>query len=211
MNIPKEPNYIYFGESGWIAQGNATSDTFRSGLVQIKQDFICRKDTADYGFFKEGDSFLEEIGTEVKAYIFPTPSYEDLGNGFVKCSVTAYGNSGGGWRTDLVRRLGDYRMILIYAEDATLKKLEKTEQRIFDVAIYSRVVLRGSIVPPPNAPKLLIYNTGMGELPVGGTRREFYRLGRRVERYDVTSYGAYDEIIISVSADGFYTQDQTAT
>ena len=210
MNIPKKPNYTYFGEDGWIAQGNSTSDTFRSGLVQIKQDFICRKDTADYGFFKEGDSFFEEIGTEVKAYIFPAPSYEDLGNGFVKCSVTAYGSSGGEWRTDIIRRLGDYSMILIDAEDAIKKRVKKTEQRIFDVAIYSRVVLNGAIASPPNAPELFIYNTGMGRLPVGGNLKEFYRLGRRVERYDVTSYGAYDEIIISVSADGDYTRDLTA-
>lgn len=209
MNIPKEANFTYFGENRWIAQGNSTIDTFRSGLVQITQDFICRKETANYNSFKEGDSFREGIGEDLKAYIFPAPSYEDLGNGFVKCSVTAYANSGGGWRTDIIRRLGDYRMILIYAEDAKLKKKEKSEQRIFDVAIYSRVVLNGSIASPPKTPKLFIYDTGMQPLPEGGTGRKFYRLGRRVERYDVTSYGAYDEIIISVSADGDYTEDLT--
>jgi hypothetical protein len=223
--------HTYYGEEGWIAQANSTVDTFRSGLVRVKQDFICRISTAKYDLFKEGANFQPDLGARASVpnfvkqdsrvsvaitpsaippcYIFPAPSYQDLGNGFVRCTVTAYGTMGGGWRIDLVKRLGDYRETLVYAEDGVLKKIEKTTPMIFDVAIYTRVVANGSIVDPPAKPDLKIYTTGMTPLEVGGNRFFKRYLKRKVERYDITSYGRLDEIVISVSADGYSVEDTT--
>lgn len=86
-------NYQYHGESGWIKQPNRIVKTFPSGLCMIQQDYIRRKDRVDYFTFKEGDPISEADSAPCidRAYIFPTPDYQDTGDGFIKCTLTAYG------------------------------------------------------------------------------------------------------------------------
>ena len=85
--------YTYHGNTGWIKQPNRIVKTFASGLCLIQQDYIRRKDKVEYFTFKEGDalSFADSQPCIDGAFIFPKPDYQDMGNGYIKCTITAYG------------------------------------------------------------------------------------------------------------------------
>jgi hypothetical protein len=86
-------NYTYHGTQGWVKQPNRIVKTFDSGLCLIQQDYIRRKDKVEYFTFKEGDPLSPADSQPCidGAFIFPEPDYSDMGNGFIKCTVTAYG------------------------------------------------------------------------------------------------------------------------
>jgi hypothetical protein len=85
--------YIYHGTNEWIKQPNRLVKTFSSGLCLIQQDYVRRKNSVNYFDFKEGDRLLDEDANPCMdgAYIFPAPSYQNTEDGFIKCTVTAYG------------------------------------------------------------------------------------------------------------------------
>lgn len=85
--------YTYHGTSGWIQQPNRIVKTFESGLCLIQQDYIRRKDKVEYFTFKQGDALSIEDSQPCidGAFIFPEPDYQDMANGYIKCTVTAYG------------------------------------------------------------------------------------------------------------------------
>jgi hypothetical protein len=85
--------YTYHGTAGWIKQPNRIVKTFESGLCLIQQDYIRRKDKVEYFTFKEGDalSVADSKPCIDGAFIFPEPDYQDMGNGYIKCTITAYG------------------------------------------------------------------------------------------------------------------------
>jgi hypothetical protein len=85
--------YIYHGTNEWIKQPNRLVKTFSSGLCLIQQDYVRRKKSVTYFDFNEGDRLLDEDADPCMdgAYIFPAPSYQDTEDGFIKCTVTAYG------------------------------------------------------------------------------------------------------------------------
>ena len=85
--------YTYYGNSGWIKQPNRLVKTFASGLCLIQQDYVRKKDSVDYFSFLEGSPLSPEDAAPCidGAYIFPAPDYQDTGDGFIKCTVTAYG------------------------------------------------------------------------------------------------------------------------
>lgn len=85
--------YTYHGTSGWVKQPNRIVKTFDSGLCLIQQDYIRRKDRVEYFTFKQGDalSVADSQPCIDGAFIFPEPDYQDMGNGYIKCTVTAYG------------------------------------------------------------------------------------------------------------------------
>lgn len=85
--------YTYYGDSGWIKQPNRLVKTFSSGLCLIQQDYVRKKDRVDYFSFEQGGTLSPEDAAPCidGAYIFPAPDYQDTGDGFIKCTVTAYG------------------------------------------------------------------------------------------------------------------------
>jgi hypothetical protein len=85
--------YTYHGKQGWVKQPNRIVKTFDSGLCLIQQDYICRKDRVEYFTFREGDALSTADSQPCidGAFIFPEPDYSDMGNGYIKCTVTAYG------------------------------------------------------------------------------------------------------------------------
>ena len=85
--------YNYHGTAGWIKQPNRIVKTFESGLCLIQQDYIRRKDKVEYFTFKKGDalSVADSQPCIDGAFIFPEPDYQDMGNGYIKCTITAYG------------------------------------------------------------------------------------------------------------------------
>jgi len=77
--------------SPWIKQGDRLTKTFASGLCLIQQTYIAPKALATYDAFNEGDAITDAQPCIDGAYIFPAPDYQDTGDGFIKCTVTAYG------------------------------------------------------------------------------------------------------------------------
>ena len=80
----------------WIKQGDRLTKTFSSGLCLIQQTYIAPKALATYNAFQEGDAISDSQPCIDGAYIYPAPDYQDTGDGFMKCTVTAYGR----WKTE---------------------------------------------------------------------------------------------------------------
>jgi hypothetical protein len=83
--------YRQSAASPWIKQGDRLTKTFASGLCLIQQTYIAPKSLATYDAFKEGDAITESQPCIDEAFIFPAPDYQDTGDGFMRCTVTAYG------------------------------------------------------------------------------------------------------------------------
>jgi hypothetical protein len=85
---------IYTANSAaWIKQGNRLVKTWPSGLCLIQQDYIGPTKLADYDQFKRGDAIDDATPCIDGAVIFPDPEYQDLGDGFTRCTVSAYGRT----------------------------------------------------------------------------------------------------------------------
>ena len=86
-------SYTYHGTNGWIKQPNRIVKTFPSGLCMVQQDYIRRKNLVDYSSFLQGQRIPDADAKPCidGAFIFPEPQYQDTGDGFIKCTVTAYG------------------------------------------------------------------------------------------------------------------------
>lgn len=82
--------------SPWIKQGDRLTKTFSSGLCLIQQTYIAPKALATYNAFVEGASITDSQPCIDGAYIYPAPDYQDTGDGFVRCTLTAYGR----WKTE---------------------------------------------------------------------------------------------------------------
>ena len=207
-------SYIYHGQTDWIKQPNRIVQTFRSGLCMIQQNYIRRADDSiDYFNFREGDAISSQDAFHCidGAYIFPAPSYQDMGNGFISCTVTAYGRVNTTGVVDLNKQLRDY----IYSTGSGLGSSDKSSQKFFDVAVYRFTARKGEFITAPDSPTLYIYDLDGSPLPVGVTRTDTgdssfimqtYTLGRQIEQYESTNYGEFLEVIISVTATGNFLQ-----
>ena len=212
-------SYIYKGAEGWIKQPNRMVKTFRSGLCLIQQDYIQRKDQVDFFSFREGDRLSDEDSEPCidGAFIFPAPEYKDMGNGFIGCTVTAYGRVNTDGAVDLNRRIGIYVSTFTSSFfSGGIASQSSESQKFFDVAIYRFAARKSEFITAPETPELYIYELDGTKLPVGSTRTETgnqsftiktYNLGRQTENYESTSYGEFLEVIISVSATGSFVQD----
>ena len=228
-------SYIYKGETGWIKQPNRVVQTFRSGLCMIQQQYIRRADDRiDYFAFREGDAIPTDDSAPCidGAYIFPAPSYQDMGNGFISCTVTAYGRVNTTGVVDLNKRLGNYISTFSYSLfSGAFGSSSASSQKFFDVAVYRFAARRGEFITASDSPTLYIYDLDGSPLPVGVTRTdagsvgitqandpaqtyylqsftiETYTLGRQIEQYESTNYGEFLEVIISVTATGNFKQD----
>jgi hypothetical protein len=187
----------------------------------IQQDYICRNDdNLDYDSFREGDKINDSSPCMDDAYIFPAPEYQDMGNGFIKCTVTAYGRVNTTGCVDLGRRLGDYISTTSFVNDTAgvlnSGSIDKTSKKLFDFAVYRFTAMQGEIIGTPSIIELKIYGLNGVKLPEGlsttqlggsaNTRTEDYTLGSEIERYDVINYGTYSEVIICVVATGRYSK-----
>ena len=221
MADPKKVKYIYHGSTEWIPQPNRLVKTYRSGLCMIQQDYICRNDdNLDYDSFREGDKINDSSPCMDDAYIFPAPDYQDMGNGFIKCTVTAYGRVNTTGCVDLGRRLGDYISTTAFVNDTAgvlnSGSSDTTSKKLFDFAVYRFAAMQGEIIGTPSTIELKIYGLNGVKLPEGlsttqlggsaNTRTEDYTLGSEIERYDVINYGTYSEVIICVIATGRYSK-----
>jgi len=204
-------SYIYHGEPGWIKQPNRVVQTFRSGLCMIQQQYIRRADeNIDYFSFREGDAISREDASPCidGAYIFPTPSYQDMGNGFITCTVTAYGRVNTTGVIDLNKLAANY---LSFEVDSSGEEKIEVSEKIYDLAVYRFTARKGEFVTAPVLPTLYIYDLSGVRLPVGQIRgftggnsffTEEFRLGRKILSQESTNYGEFSEVIISAVASG---------
>jgi hypothetical protein len=216
-------SYIYHGKTDWIKQPNRVVQTFRSGLCMIQQDYIRRADDQiDYFTFREGDPISPEDASPCidGAYIFPAPTYQDMGNGFIKCTVTAYGRVNTTGVVRVTKRVGNYVTNTIFLLGQVGSNTSSVgSQKIFDVINFNFVAYKSEIVPIPTSPRPLIYDLNLTPLPIGefrisnssapgnsaelvGTTVSNYVLNQVVELYEVNSYGDFIECNISIAATG---------
>jgi len=86
-------SYIHYGKDGWILQPNRKITNWASGLCMIEEEYICANKNVDYNYFQVGNLIEDSTPCIDGAYIFTAPKYTDMGNGFIKATITAYGRS----------------------------------------------------------------------------------------------------------------------
>jgi hypothetical protein len=59
----------------------------------IEEEYICANKNVDYNYFQVGNLIEDSTPCIDGAYIFTAPKYTDMGNGFIKATITAYGRS----------------------------------------------------------------------------------------------------------------------
>lgn len=193
------PKYIYYGSTDWMPQANRLVKTFRSGLCMITQDYICRNDDkVDYSKFNEGDKIDDATPCMDDAYIFPAPDYQDMGNGFIKATVTAYSRVGTSGVVEVSKRVGDYYVAYYYLKNGVTEIGNFKYQKLFGVITYRFVIKKGDKFGIPNSVAAKIY-----ELDGSEVTQYNPTLGRKIELYEVTSFGEFDSVVIAVVATGF--------
>ena len=198
MADKSEINYTYHGSAEWIPQANRLVKTFRSGLCMITQDYICRNDgKTDYQRFSQGDILNDATPCMDAAYIFPAPDYQDMGNGFIKATVTAYGRVGTSAVVDISKRLGDYYVAYYYNKGGSVDIGFFKSQKLFDVVTSRFVIRRGDKFGIPGSVTPKIYNLDLSEVKENNPI-----LNSTIELYEVTSFGEFDSIVIAVVATG---------
>ena len=234
---------IKSGSAGrWIKQPNRLVKTFPSGLCMIQQDYIADRNFISYEDFREGDILSQEDSSPCidNAYIFPAPSYQDLGNGFVKCTVTAYGRTTQQATTVYSKRAA---VVDFYRPEASYIQSSVTPQRILvgvyalpkstnvirDVAIFSSVIRKDDILRL-SFPVLKIYEPkgeaifmpasssatfeagASGDDPIFETYTATTSLEPFLESFSQIEYGEFIELVyaITVRTVGTLRLDDTA-
>ena len=211
-------SYIYKGLKGWIKQSNRRAQAFRSGLCAIQQEYICRKDLVDYFAFQIGDRLSDDDSLPCidGAFIYPEPSYQDMGNGFIKCILSAYGRINTVGTTDISKRLGSYvssNTYSLYSGGGGTSS--STSQKLFDVATYRFTINSTENAIVPTTPILNISEMDGTILPIGTTTiisgatvdSQTYNLGRTTEVYESKNYGVFNEITISIASNGNFVKN----
>jgi hypothetical protein len=158
----------------------------------ITQDFICRNDgKADYFAFKEGDLFQDSDPCMDNAYIFPDPTYQDLGNGFINCSVTAYGRVNSTGNIERGRTETKKTTVVFGLEDGVLFTTTRTDSYYLDRATQRIVAKKGEVVGLPGV-DLYVYDSYFEKFPGPSPRT--------VELYEGTSFGEFIEYVIVMQA-----------
>ena len=100
---------IYTATNNWIPQGNRLTRAFQSGLVLIQQDYIAPTGTPPSATLAVGQPFPGNTSPCFDgAFIFPAPGFQDNGNGFTTCTVTAYGRLNTIGNKTFTRTLSEY-------------------------------------------------------------------------------------------------------
>jgi hypothetical protein len=110
----------------WVKQPNRIVKTFSSGLCMIQQDYIAANSDVDYFAFREGDAISDSKPCIDGAYIFPAPDYQDMGNGFIKCTITAYGRVNTSGKIEENLTIGDRSLFTYQINNVFNKQFQVT-------------------------------------------------------------------------------------
>lgn len=220
-------SYIYQGETGWIKQPDQTASIFISGLCRIQQSYLIRKENFETNTFVVGDRLPAEDSPMCidGAFIFPYPEYSDTGNGFMKCLISAYGRVNTTGTSFLSKRVNDYVSYITRIDpvegstETVITEEILITQKIFDAITDQFVVKRGQVAEI-SSEKLFIYDESGQKLPIGRIPRDLkeeqiiylpsgeytsvkiYKLGSRLDRYETSDYGVFQEVVITTVAAG---------
>jgi hypothetical protein len=216
---------IKSGSAGrWIKQPNRLAKTFPSGLCMIQQDYIAARDSISYEDFREGDVLSQEDSNPCidQAYIFPAPDYQDMGNGFVKCTVVAYGRVNTTGNVSVSKILSNFSYFYFtnqYFIDAA------TRQGILDVEIKKIVIDPSETINFTPSNILNIYLPDGKQLPspflntyilpsqadISTEGQDEYliktNITSRLNSYDEQSYGFFKEVTIAIIASTNASED----
>jgi hypothetical protein len=217
------PQIIYrkTAASPWIKQGDRLTKTFASGLCLIQQTYIAPKALATYSTFMEGDAITESQPCIDGAYIFPAPDYQDTGDGFMRCTVTAYGrvNTTGSFST---QKIFCTASISIYANQPTSEGYANNQKFTlkdgFADLLTHRIVTQKKDIPNINtAPSFFGFyekSTSIDILSINLTPQSLFPILLQgtwqgdftprklkflpiIERIESVNYGSFDEYSIT--------------
>jgi hypothetical protein len=206
----------------WIKQPNRLVKTFPSGLCMIQQDYIADRNFISYEDFREGDILSPEDSNPCinNAYIFPAPDYQDMGNGFVKCTVVAYGrvNTTGNVFVSKILSNFSYFYYRYFEEGDDYFEDVATRSGFLDVEIKKIVIAPGETINFQPSNILNIYLEDGTKLPlrflnttvrpsqagISTEDRDEYLINTnitsRLNSYDEQSYGFFKEVTIAIIA-----------
>lgn len=168
----------------WIPQANRQVKVFPSGLVMIQQDFIYPANVSENTAFNVGDLLDDGTPCMDQAYVFPGSSLQQMGNGFTKTTVTAYGRQN-------TEGIAEYGWINI--ADARFP----IAQNFFLLISYlaqtcrvSKVIPVNEVATLPDGPTLKYKITSGGVGNVRSTRTNLIRV-------DCKNYGNFVEMVYS--------------
>lgn len=138
---------IYQSTPGPWKQGGRSVETFRSGLVKVTQDYLCKTETVTTDTPAVG-STMDSTGTPAidGIYVYPEPQTTDNGNGFSTIRVTGYGRTRTGYIYEPKLEPGE-----AYVVELTDGVLTSTVTEIYTkTAFVCRYTLKGGETPNLN-------------------------------------------------------------
>ena len=218
-------NYTYHGTRDLIAMPERSVQTYPSGLVRVERSFMCRKtEVARYrNTFRVNEPMPFDDGAPAidGLFIFPEPQQLVRDDGFVEFQVTAYGRN---------RRFDE--SLIEKSSVKSSFDFEDTRESPFTTSslpsINETYTMRGvvssdfkieNILIPPNIenPNIIVLSpTGYYIAKKGTIKGGNYTTSRdntyttiiitsinvRLDSYNVTSFGLWDEVVIRYIADG---------
>jgi hypothetical protein len=182
-------------DSPWIKQGNRLVKTWPSGLCLIQQDYIAPTALVDYDVFKAGDALNDSSPCVGSAYIYPTPEYQQLENGFTKCTVSAYGRiNSTGLKNTLITE-STYLFENYIGDGPETKFLEIA--CLAENLIIQKVVRSDDTPSVPSISRLKIFNRDTFE-QINEIDGFFKSYIQRVSRYEENDFGYYKEITLVI-------------
>ena len=200
-------SFQYFIKSDnpdWIPQANRQVKVFPSGLVMIQQDFIYPANVSENTAFNVGDSLDDGTPCMDQAYVFPDPSLQQMGNGFTKTTVTAYGRINSTGRTEFgwLRSTGYVRN----QNNAPVGYFDCYNQT-------ARLSVVNDVPTFPATPTLDSINNGTWTIFYDDGTHTYtppvFSVSTDLVRTDSTNYGNWNEIVFSFQATGFATTIET--
>ena len=144
---------IHYGKDGWILQPNRKITSWPSGLCMIEEEYICANKNVDYNYFQVGNLIEDSTPCIDGAYIFTAPKYTDMGNGFIKATITAYGRSNASGSVDSVAFPST---IEFYAYEASYSFLENVvvdeEIKLGSIPVVKSLPIIKKVIPKNSFP-----------------------------------------------------------
>ena len=188
----------FYGVKSPVLQPGRTVRAFSSGLVAVTEPYKMRPafESTARAIFSEGSRLDAESTSKSPLIIYPAPDFRSGDAGFVECTVTAYGITNSPPVTTTSRRLQSVRIFdKQNLPGGAVTYTERTEQLLVNYHVLKSAVVKGGSVDMPTGTHGIAPKIG-------------YTLNANLilERYDVTNYGGYDEIVAASGYTVHFTQ-----
>jgi hypothetical protein len=173
----------------------------------IQQDYIAPKSDVDYSSFKEGDPLPANDSKPCidGPFIFPTPDYQDMGDGFIKCTVTAYGRVN---TTGSINKSKNFGSFVFYAFDPERSDYATiTISNVFSESLTKKVVLdAGEEITTDGIDLLKISGSPDTRIQIRASENDDFiftytttnTLQNQITRYEETDFGRFKEVTVII-------------